>query len=77
MSEAPDTLVSDVAVSTSGLTDQDAIELSPAFEGPERWHDYSVERGNESCAIASLPYGMASSSSYAGTSWKSHGLWRG
>jgi len=59
--------------------DQDAIELSPVFEGPEPWLDYSVTRGNESSVIASLPYGRAGGigRDYAQASWNSHGLWLG
>jgi hypothetical protein len=59
--------------------EQDAIELSTDLEGPERWHDYSTERGNESSLVAALPYGSPNglSRDYSRTGWDVHRHWLG
>ena len=50
-------------------------------ERAERWRDYSVEFGNESGPIASLPrvagHGFGPSLVYGHTGWSLHGLSRG
>ena len=53
-------------------SDRDIITMSSTVDEPERWHDYSVERGNESCLTS-----VGISRCHAQTNWNLHGLWRG
>ena len=57
---------------SAAASERDAITMSPTLEGPERWHDYSVERGNESSLTS-----VGVSHCHAQTNWNLHGLWRG
>jgi hypothetical protein len=66
----------DYAPASAPVAEQDVVEIIPAVEGPERWHDYSVERGNEGSLLSSSPNisirGL--SRDYAQASWNFHGF---
>ena len=68
-----ETLDPEVNYSASqAASDRDAIVMSPSYEGPAAWHDYSVERGNEKSTG-----GFTGAGGYWQANWNVRGLWRG
>ena len=53
-------------------SDRDAIDMSPTYDAPEAWHDYSVDHGRESRLIS-----LNVSPGHVQTAWNLHGLYRG
>ena len=61
-----------IYAASAAASDRDAITMSPILDGPERWQEYSVERGNESSLIS-----LGISRGPGQVNWNLHGLWRG